>query len=239
MVRSHFAPREEVSSARFSSSDTPVLVLVMEANGQRDVNVPLCLRGRLGSLLASLQQFLQDRGIEQKRVPKEPGGHVTDWWIYATLSGLAPSSSVVVFGETEHLDVNPVPHLWVRGKKKWIDMGFSLLSAFMKNLMKTESPAAPPPARWLSAVLPGPPPTSSLQPRATQSCAAPPPVRRLSTAVPGPPTSSPEPQVSFLVCDVQWARIVPTGPCSPFFSNEVTGEWREQLLVGASYSEWF
>ena len=60
---------------------------------------------------------------------------MTPWWIYATLSDLAPSTSVVVFGETAHAEVNPVPHLWIRGKKQWIDEGFSLLRAFMKSLV--------------------------------------------------------------------------------------------------------
>jgi len=116
-------------------------------NGQRDVDVPRCLRHRLGSLLACFEKHLEGRVVEQWREDKEPGGHVTSWWIYAQLSPVTVSSSVVVFGETEFAEVNAVPHLWIRGKDKWIGDGFKLLHDFIS-------------AERRAAELPPPPPTS-------------------------------------------------------------------------------
>ena len=123
-------------------------------SGQRDVDIPPCLRPRLGSLLAGFEAFLHGRVIAQWRVDKEPGGHVTSWWIYCQLSSAAPSSSVVVFGETDFAEVNATPHLWVRGKAKWIDAGYKLLVEYMAaERVVAELP--PKPKR------PPPPPTLS------------------------------------------------------------------------------
>ncbi len=122
-------------------------------NGQRDVDVPRCLRHRLGSLLARLESYLQSRVVKQWRVNKEPGGHVTPWWIYAQLSPAAESSSVVVFGETDHATVNAVPHLWTRGKDKWIGDGYDLLCEFLSAERAAELP--PPPQPPTSPTPPG------------------------------------------------------------------------------------
>ena len=116
-------------------------------NGQRDVDVPRCLRHRLGSLLACFEKHLQGRVVKQWRVYKEPGGHVTSWWIYAQLSPAAVSSSVVVFGETDHAEVNAVPHLWIRGKEKWIGDGFKLLRDFVSAERRAAELPPPPPQR--------------------------------------------------------------------------------------------
>ena len=124
-------------------------------NGQRDVDVPRCLRHRLGSLLACFEKHLQGRVVKQWRVYKEPGGHVTSWWIYAQLSPAAVSSSVVVFGETDHAEVNAVPHLWIRGKEKWIGDGFKLLRDFVSAERRAAELPPPPPQR-------PPPPLRSL-----------------------------------------------------------------------------
>ena len=56
---------------------------------------------------------------------------MTPWWIYSVLSAEALSSSIVVFGETDHAEVNVTQHLWVRGKAKWISMGYNLLLEYI------------------------------------------------------------------------------------------------------------
>ncbi len=104
-------------------------------NGHLDVDLPNCLRHRLGSLLACLERYLEGRVVQLRRVEKEPGGHATPWWIYAQLSPAAKSSSVVVFGETDHAEVNAVPHLWVRGKEKWIGAGFHAAGASLRTVL--------------------------------------------------------------------------------------------------------
>ena len=113
-------------------------------NGQRDVDVPGCLRHRLGSLLARLETYLRSRVVKQWRVDKEPGGHVTPWWIYAQLSPAAESSSVVVFGETDHAAVNAAPHLWTRGKENWIGCAYDLLREFVSAERRAAEPPPPP-----------------------------------------------------------------------------------------------
>ena len=89
------------------------------------------------------------------RVQGAGGGHVTPWWIYAQLSPAAVSSSVVVFGETDHAEVNAVPHLWIRGKEKWIGDGFKLLRDFVSAERRAAELPPPPPQR-------PPPPLRSL-----------------------------------------------------------------------------
>ena len=82
------------------------------------------------------------------RVQGAGGGHVTSWWIYAQLSPAAVSSSVVVFGETDHAEVNAAPHLWIRGKEKWIGDGFKLLHDFVtaeRRAAEFPPPQRPPP----------------------------------------------------------------------------------------------
>lgn len=68
------------------------------------------------------------------RVEKEPGGHLTGWWLYVRLTNQAPSASVVSFGCTDYADVNPVPHLYCRGKsarRDYIGTGHGLLQQFI------------------------------------------------------------------------------------------------------------
>ena len=112
-------------------------------SGHRDVNIPPSLRSRLGKLLQGFETFLKSRVVKQWMVNKEPGGHVTSWWIYAVLSARAPSSSIVVFGETRHDDVNPIPHLRVRGKAKWIAMGYNLLLEYTTAELAADVPPMP------------------------------------------------------------------------------------------------
>lgn len=52
-------------------------------------------------------------GVTCWRVMKEPGKHVTPWWLYARLN---PGGAHIQFGETTYAGVNDRPHMWVRGK---------------------------------------------------------------------------------------------------------------------------
>ena len=76
---------------------------------------------------------------------QEPGGHVTAWWLYACLDHRASSSSVVVFGETVHAAVNATPHLWVRGKEKWLGGSFRLLQDFLREEVRLSESHVPVP----------------------------------------------------------------------------------------------
>lgn len=107
------------------------------ANGHLDVNVPVALRGRLGTLLEALEAALEEKGIRSWRVEKLPGGHITPWWLYACLDKRAPKLSQVQFGETVHQAVNPTPHLWCQGKSKHLEEGARILRDFLAGETET------------------------------------------------------------------------------------------------------
>lgn len=88
------------------------------------------------------------------QVQKQPGGHLTHWWLYVRLSALAPTSSVVSFGCTDYAEVNPVPHLYCRGKRDYLSAGYQLLQQFLASLLAPAAAASAPPP-------PGPPPALS------------------------------------------------------------------------------
>ena len=60
-----------------------------------DVVVPAVLRSRLGQLLGEFESFLQHKGYTTRRQDKQPGGHLTAWWLYARLDNQAPAKSEV------------------------------------------------------------------------------------------------------------------------------------------------
>ena len=150
----------------------------MPANGQRDVDVPSTQRHRLGSLLADFESWLrrlQPEVLVVGRQEKEEGGHVTGWNLIAVGRVEAPAKSRLLFGETIHAAVNPVPHLWVRGKQQWLGFGQSLLSQWVANgcpavtalsPMPLSAHPAEPTLRPSSSPMPlppGPPPLSPLR----------------------------------------------------------------------------
>ena len=114
---------------------------------QIDVDVPGMLRAGLGTLLADLEIFVRARGLRARREYKPPGGHVTPWWLYVTLAEDAPSRSEVQFGETDHAEVNPVPHLWVRAKEAYRPTAKRLLLEFMGERQLYGPPRPPMPSR--------------------------------------------------------------------------------------------
>ena len=118
-----------------------------------DVNIPRCLQARCGTLLGAFEQMLQRKAFCVWRVDKEPGNHITPWWLYVRLSSSAPSKSVAKFGETDHASVNPIPHLWVRAKEDYRNEALQLLRSFMQHAEAEangsihRSPLPPPPPR--------------------------------------------------------------------------------------------
>ena len=141
------------------------------------------------------------------RVQKEPGGHLTGWWLYVRLTNQAPTASVVCFGCTDYAAVNSVPHLYVRGKtakRDYLTMGHHLLKKFLagwlfsifpvpsyprspspsihRSSLKNSSPGLIAPG---GALPPGPPPPPA--PASGPSDPEPPVARRLPTTVPPPP----------------------------------------------------
>ena len=117
-----------------------------------DVNIPPCLQSRRGQLLDAFEDFLRRQSYHTRREDKEPGNHVTPWWLYVRLSQHAPSKSEVQVGETEYAAVNPVPHLWFRAKEAYRDLAYRLLRSFMQQMVAEVMrglPLLPPPPRRL------------------------------------------------------------------------------------------
>ena len=120
-----------------------------------DVNIPPCLQARRGKLLGHFEDYLRRQSYQTRRENKEPGNHLTPWWLYVRLSSRAPSKSEAQFGETEFADVNPVPHLWSRAKEQYRHAAHRLLLDFMQRMeaeasgRKTPRVPLPPPPRRL------------------------------------------------------------------------------------------
>jgi hypothetical protein len=113
---------------------------------QIDIDVPVCLQHLLGSLLGHFVEFFLENVLHATiwRTQKNDGGHVTPWWLYARMSLAAPRRSVLQFGETTYKAVNPVPHLWVRGKAAWIQEGAALLRVFVRQAVRRQMASLPP-----------------------------------------------------------------------------------------------
>lgn len=111
----------------------------------------LCIGGLLEGFESELKRT---PGVTCWRVMKEPGGHVTPWWLYARLN---PGSAQIQFGETTHAAVDARPHMWVRGKDKPRNAGAALLRSWLARsepLPQRRVHVPPPPSD------PPPPPPS-------------------------------------------------------------------------------
>ena len=115
-----------------------------------DINVPAPLLGRVGTLLAGFDRLLKEAGVATRREAKEPGNHVTPWWLKAKIYS-GKSYGWVTYGETDYAKVNPVPHLWAEAKAQLRAVAYEWLYAYGRQL------AAPPAAAPAPAPLPPPP----------------------------------------------------------------------------------
>ena len=112
-----------------------------------DVDVPLILRPRLGSLLEEFECFLAGHGRVTRRKAKSAGGHITAWWLIWSESTKCSAQSRILCGETVCRDVNPVPHLWVQGSPRlpYLSTALDLLRQWMAQAAAAAAPPPPPP----------------------------------------------------------------------------------------------
>ena len=102
-----------------------------------DVNIPFALHPRMHTLLMGFEMYIKEKKIGKCwRVQRPPGNHLTQWWLYVCLSTDSPSAIIVQFGATIFADVNPMPHMYVRGKAVWIGVGLDLLEKFMDRTLR-------------------------------------------------------------------------------------------------------
>lgn len=123
-----------------------------------------CTHTLLVSAFIEREAYLVSIKFDVWRLDKEPGNHLTPFWLYCRLADTAPSASVVVFGATDFDAVNPVPHMYCRGKtsrQDYLGAGYALLLAFLAGPAGAPVPpplGTPPPAAVrLPTTLPPPP----------------------------------------------------------------------------------
>ena len=117
---------------------------------QIDLDLPHTLLPQADEVLERFFYWLKKRGEDCWRRDKEPGRHLTPFWVYICMSPQAPSKSVCSFGVTRHASVNPRVHAYTRGKQGYLQAAHRLLRAFI-----TAPPAAPPPPTVVRATFDG------------------------------------------------------------------------------------
>ena len=104
------------------------------ANGHVDVNLPRSSWHRAATFLADFARWLQAEGFSTWTVRKEPGNHLTAFWLYARLDDTLPAKSRIQFGCTKFAEVNPSVHAYARGKAEHLSSAVALLQKFVREV---------------------------------------------------------------------------------------------------------
>ena len=104
------------------------------ASGHRDVNLPLGTWHRASAFLGEFGEWLQALGFSTWAVDKEPGNHLTNFWLYTRMDSSSPAKSQVQFGCTRFAAVNPKVHAYARGKGKHLSAAVDLLQHFIDQV---------------------------------------------------------------------------------------------------------
>ena len=112
-----------------------------------DVNLPRATWYRASSFLGEFNDFLQALGFSPWAVDKEPGGHLTNFWLYCRLDSSCPAKSQVQFGATDFAAVNRIPHSYARGRGRHLAAAVKLLEHFVSEVwaFQEQTPAVEPP----------------------------------------------------------------------------------------------
>ena len=107
----------------------------MASSGHRDLDLPNATLHRAGSFLADFQEWLAALGYTTWRIEKEPGNHLTNYWVYTFMSNSAPSKkNQVQFGCTRFAAVNPRTHAYARGRAPYLSAAVKLLQKFISEV---------------------------------------------------------------------------------------------------------
>ena len=104
------------------------------AHGHVDVNLPRSSWHRAATFLADFARWLQAEGFSTWTVRKEPGNHLTAFWLYARLDDTLPAKSRIQFGCTKFAEVNPSVHAYARGKAEHLSSAVALLQKFVRDV---------------------------------------------------------------------------------------------------------
>ena len=104
------------------------------ASGHRDVNLPMHTLHRASGFLADFDEWLQELGFSTWTIGKEPGNHLTNFWLYTRMDSSCPAKSQVQFGGTAFADCNPFVHAYARGKAPHLSAAVRLLQNFVEQV---------------------------------------------------------------------------------------------------------
>ena len=104
------------------------------AHGHVDVNLPRSSWHFAATFLADFARWLQAEGFSTWTVRKEPGNHLTAFWVYARLDDTLPAKSRIQFGCTKFAEVNPSVHAYARGKAEHLSSAVALLQKFVREV---------------------------------------------------------------------------------------------------------
>ena len=104
------------------------------ASGHRDVNLPKSTWHRASAFLGEFGEWLRALGFSTWAVDKEPGNHLTNFWLYTRMDSSSPAKSQVQFGCTRFAVVNPKVHAYARGKGKHVSAAVDLLQHFIDQV---------------------------------------------------------------------------------------------------------
>ena len=121
------------------------------ASGHRDVNLPSHTLHRASGFLAEFGEWLQELGFETWVVQKQPGNHLTPFWLHTRMSSSCPAKSQIQYGCTSFADRNPKVHAYARGKAPHLSAAVLLLQKFVEQVWSfgvsaEQTPAVEPPA---------------------------------------------------------------------------------------------
>ena len=104
------------------------------ASGHRDVNLPMHTLHRASGFLADFDEWLQELGFSTWTIDKEPGNHLTNFWLYTLIDSSAPTQSQVQFGWTQFASVNPRIHAYARTKGQHLSAAVVLLQNIVEQV---------------------------------------------------------------------------------------------------------
>ena len=120
---------------------TPSRPAMTSGGGQCDVDLPLSTVHRAEGFLAQFAAWMNALGYSTWTVDKEPGGHLTPFWLYARMEMSCPTKSQVQFGCTSFAAVNARTHAYARGKGKHLLAAVDLLQHFVDDVWTFEEQA--------------------------------------------------------------------------------------------------
>ena len=116
----------------------------MASCGHRDVDLPRSTWHRAGTFLEEFGEWLRALGFTTWTVDKGPGGHLTNFWLYATFQSTSPAKSRVQFGASAFAKVNPRIHAYARAKGDYLATAVGLLQNFVDQVWTFEEQATEP-----------------------------------------------------------------------------------------------